>query len=121
VSNDCRIISGSTSEGTSVPNLFFDVADDGTFRALTNGEDVPYYEGGFFAAVDESTGMEAFGGDESFFTELVAVGVTEDDACEGCTATGVVDNFFYDTADITIALCEIQVTKTSRGFSVVSV
>ena len=34
--------------------------------------------------------MEAFGGDEGFRAEFVAVGVTEDDAGEGSTTGGVI-------------------------------
>ena len=83
-----RVVPARAREGTTVTYFLFDVADDGAFGALGDGEDVADGEGSFFAAVDEGAGVEAFGGDEGFFTEFVAVRITEDDAGEGGTAIG---------------------------------
>lgn len=85
VTNDCCIVAGGTSESTTVADLLLDIADDGTFRALGDGEDVADVEGGLLAAVDEGTSVESLGGDESLLTESVAVWVTENDAGEGST------------------------------------
>ena len=82
-----RVVPARAREGTTVTYFLFDVADDGAFGALGDGEDVADGEGGFFAAVDKGAGVKAFGGDESFFTEFVAVRIAEDDAGEGGTAT----------------------------------
>jgi len=84
-----RVVPARAGERTTVAYFLLDVADDGAFGALGDGEDVADGEGGFFAAVDKGAGVEAFGGDEGFFAEFVAVGITEDDAGEGGTTTGV--------------------------------
>lgn len=42
----------------------------------------------FFAAVDEGSGGEAFGGDEGLGVELVAVRVSEDDGGQWCSSVG---------------------------------
>ena len=88
MANHRCVVPARAGEGPAVANLLLDVADDGAFRALGDGEDVADGEGGFFTAVDEGAGVEAFGGDEGFFAEFVAVGVAEDDAGEGGTARG---------------------------------
>jgi len=119
--NNRRIIPRRAGQGPAVAYLFLDVADDGSFRALRDGDDVADCEGGFFAAVDEGAGVQAFGCDEGFFTEFVPVGVAEDYAGEGCAATGVVDDLFDDSADVAVALCEVEVTQTGGLFVVVGV
>jgi hypothetical protein len=103
---------------------------------LADREDIAYSEGCFFAAVNESTGVETFCGDEGFGTEFVAVGVAENDSSQGSTAGGglecavlgdrdipsrIVDNVFYDTTDVAIAFGIVEITETGRGFSVVRV
>ena len=85
MADDGSVVSGSTSKSTTVTDLLLNVADDGTLRALANGDDVADGQSGLFTAVNEGTGVEAFSSNESLFAELVAVGVTEDDAGEGGT------------------------------------
>jgi len=92
VADDGGVVAGCACEGAAVADLLLDVADDGAFGALGDGEDVADGEGSFFTAVDEGAGVETFGGDEGFFAEFVAVGVAENDASEGCAAVGV---FFF--------------------------
>ena len=86
MSNDGSVIARCARQGTAVADLLLDVADDGSFRALRDGENVADGEGGFLAAVDEGTSVESFGCDEGFFAEFVPVGIAEDYACEGGTA-----------------------------------
>lgn len=82
---DCRVITRSSCQGTTVPDFFFDVADDRTLGALSNGENVADGESRFFATVHKGAGVHAFGGDESLRAEFVAIWVTENDASEGGT------------------------------------
>jgi len=114
VSNDRSIVPRSPSEGTTIPGLLLDVADDGSFGALTDREDVTDVEGGFLSAVDEGTGGETFGGDEGFGAELVPVGVAEDDGGQGGTTTSVMDNILHDPPDVSILLGVIQVPELGR-------
>jgi len=85
VSDDGSVVTGSTGEGTSVSGLLLDVADDGTFRELGEGENVSDGEGSLLSAEDESTGGKTFGSDEGLGPHLVTVRVTEDDTGEGST------------------------------------
>ena len=85
VADDGSVVSGCPGERTAVSSFLFNVADNGTFRALGDWKDVSNREGSLLAAVDEGTGVKALGRDEGLLAELVAVGVTEDDAGEGST------------------------------------
>ena len=85
VADDSRVVAGRASERTTVTGLLLDVADDSTLRQLRDREDVADRKLGLLAAVDEGTGVEALGGNESLLAELVAVGVAEDDTGEGST------------------------------------
>lgn len=85
VSDDGGVVARGTGESTTVTCFLFDIADDGTFGELGDGEDVSDVQSGLLAAVNESTGVETFGGNEGFLTELVTVGITEDNSGEGST------------------------------------
>ena len=80
VADDGGVVARGAGKSTTVTCFLFDVADDGTFGELGDGEDVSDVQSGLLAAVDESTGVETFGGNEGFLTELVAVGITEDNS-----------------------------------------
>jgi hypothetical protein len=86
MSNDRRIVPRSPSESSTIPNLLLEVTNDGPLWTLGDGEDVPDVQSRFPAAVDEGSGRETFGGDESLFAELVAIGVAEDYGREGSSA-----------------------------------
>ena len=85
MADDSRVVARGTGERSTVTRLLLDVADDGTFRALGDGEDVADSELGLLAAVDEGTGVETLRRDESLLAELVTVGVAEDDTGKGST------------------------------------
>lgn len=57
VTNDGCIVSRCPGQSSTVADLFFDVADDGTFRHVCDGEDISYSQGRLFAAVDECTSV----------------------------------------------------------------
>ena len=85
MANDSGVVTARASEGTTVADLLLDVADNGTLRALANGEDVANSELSLLASVDEGTSVETLGGNECFLAELVAVGVTENNTGERST------------------------------------
>lgn len=80
VTDDSSIVAGSSCEGATVTDLLLNIADDSTFRALGDRENVADVEGGLFAAVDKGTGVETFSSDESLLTKFVAVRIAENDA-----------------------------------------
>ena len=121
MADDSRVVAGRASERTTVTGLLLDVADDSTLRQLRDREDVADRKLGLLAAVDEGTGVEALSGNESLLAELVAVGVTEDNAGERSATTSVVNNFFYNSTDVSIALRVVKVAEFCRGLVVVGV
>ena len=85
VADDGRVVAGSAGERATVTNLLLDVADNGTLRALANGEDVANSELSLLASVDEGTSVKTLSRDEGPLAELVTVGVAEDDTGKGST------------------------------------
>lgn len=139
VTDNGSVVAGCPGKGTTVASLLLNVADNSTLRALSDGENVADGEGGLLAAVNEGTSVEALGGDESLLAELVAVGVTEDDAGEGSTTeslisantqialevlnvpASVVDDLLHNAADVAIALRKVEGTELSWRLVVVRV
>ena len=140
MADNSGIVARGAGQSTAVANLLLDVADNGTLRALSDGEDVSNVEGGLLATVDEGTGMEALGGDESLLAELVPVGVAEHDMGErsttakmvqfsqnfgdskgDCSPASVVDDILHDTTDVAILLGIVEVTEAGGGLVVVGV
>jgi hypothetical protein len=95
VSNNGGVVPGSAGEGTSITDFLLDVADDGTFGALGDREDITNAEGGLFATVDKGAGVETLGSDESFFAEFVAVGITENDSGERSTTVRIISRWIF--------------------------
>ncbi len=139
VADDSRVVAGRAGERTTVTSLLLNVANDRTLRALRDGEDVADRKLRLLAGVDEGTGVEALGGDESLLAELVAVGVAEDDTgkrsttvrrsvycCSGSricdyAPASVVNDLLYDTLDVAIALRKVKGAELRRGLVVVGV
>jgi len=65
--------------------------------------------------------VETFGCYECFFAEFIAVGITEDDTGKWCTATGIVDDLFNYSANVTVTFCKVKITQTCRLFIVMGV
>jgi len=114
VTDDGGIVAGSAGKGTAVTDFLLDVADNGTLGKSGDGEDIADGESSLLSAVHKCTGVEALSRDEGLLTELVAVGVTENDAGKGSTTAGIMDDVLYNTPDVAIALCEVERAQTSR-------
>jgi len=121
VSDDGSVVTRSSGERTSVPGLLLDVADDGTLGALSDGEDVADVQGGLLSAVDERTGRETLGGDESLLSDLVSVRVSEDNGGQGGTSTSVVDDVLDNSPDVSVLLGKVQGPELGRVLPVVGV
>jgi len=78
VGHDGAVASGSFGDFASVSGFFFHGADDGTFGAAADGEDVADGELGFFTAVDELAGMDTFWANNGLNSLPVFVWVVED-------------------------------------------
>ena len=121
MSDDGSVISRGTGKSTTVSYLFLDVAHDGTLEKLGNSKDVSNSQGSLLSAIYECTSVQTLSGNESLCSELVAVGVTEDNAGERSATTSVVNNFFYNSTDVSIALRVVEVAEFCRGLVVVGV
>lgn len=86
VADDGGVVPRGSSHGSSVTDSLLDVANDGSLGALREGKDVSDVEGSLLSAVDERSGGESLSGDEGLLSELVSVGVSEDDLGEGGTS-----------------------------------
>ena len=118
VSNDGSVVARASGDGATVPGLGFQVADDGTFWHGAERKDVADGECGALAAVQELSGVDAFGGDEGHALNLVAVRILEVDLGERCTTTSIVDYFSHNAADVTVLFSIILVTELGRPLSV---
>jgi len=119
VANDGRIVARGASESTAISNLFLNVADDRTLRALRDGKDVSNRESCLLASVNKCPGMKTFRGDKGLLPQLVSVRVAKNNAREWCASAAVisntkkierlslppsvVDNLFHYTTDVAIA------------------
>ena len=141
VADDGGVVAGCPRERTAVTDLLLNVADDGTLGALSDGKDVADGENGLLAAVDEGTGVEALGGNESLLAKLVAVGIPENDTGKRSTSkitrnrymyassyhagqhipARVVDDLLHNTLNVAIAFREVEGAELGRGLVVVGV
>jgi len=116
VRDDSDVVTRGTSEFTTVSWFLFTVRDDGTFRHRTNRQDVSDLEFGFLTTVDELSTVDTFGGDESFLYSLEFVWVTESNFGEWGTTTGVMDESFNYTLNVSISFTEIVYSELSGSF-----
>lgn len=121
MSNNSRVVARSTRKRTAIADLLLDVAHDRPFGELRERKDVADGERGLLAAVDKRAGVHPLRGDECLRAELVPVGITEDDAGEGSTATWVVDDVFHDTADVAVTLREVEVAQLGGRLALMGV
>jgi hypothetical protein len=78
VTDNGNVVSGGTTESTTVTDLLLDVGDDGTFWDGSERKDVSDGQGSVLTGVDELAGVHALVGDEGLGVELELVWVTED-------------------------------------------
>ena len=118
VADDGGVVAASTSKVSTVTGLLLNVADDGTFRHLTDGENVADGQSSTLAAVDELAGVETLRGDEEAADSAEAVGVTELDASERSTTSGIVDDLTDNTLHVTVTLSIINGAELCRTLPV---
>jgi len=115
VTDNGDVVAGGAAESAAVTDLLLDVGDDGTLRDGAEGEDVADGQGGVLAGVDELAGVHALVGNEGLALLLELVGAVEDDAGEGSTTTGVVDDLLYDATDVAMALGVVERAELGGG------
>jgi len=103
VGDDNGEASRSTCKGTTITDLGLNVAHDGTLRHLLQRQHVANVERSLLSAVYELSGVHTFGGDHEFGVTLETVSIEELNLGNGCTSSGVVQDFLHDTTDVTAA------------------
>lgn len=116
LTDDGSVRSRGTSKRSSIAGLLLDVANDRAFRKVRQRYDIADVQSCLLAAEDERAGREAFGCNESFDSELVAVRVAEDDAGERSATTRVVDDFFDEAANVSSLFCKVKSAQFGRRF-----
>jgi len=118
VTDDDARSTGGTSESSTVSELVFDHADDGTFRALSDGQAVTDGQLGVLSAVDELTSVDTFDGNQQFLVDLVLVAVTKGNSGERSSTTRVMENFLDQTLHVTVTFGIVQDTQLSGALAV---
>jgi len=121
VTNDDGGSTGGSGKGTLITGVLLDVANGGTFGDVGDGHNVTGGEGGLLTAVNELAGVHTLSGDEVLALESVSVRVSEDNSGEGSTTSGVVDDLFNDTLDVTSLFSIIESSEGSGSDSQVGV
>jgi len=107
VSDDCSAGSTCTGVLTLISSNLLDVHDDGTFWDLVDGEDVTDGNLGLGAAVDVLASVHTLWGNVEFRFQSIFIWVTEDNSGNWGTTAGVVNYFFDETSDVSVAFCVI--------------
>lgn len=115
VADNSDVVAGGTAERTAVTDLLFDVGDYGTLRNGGQRKNVADGESGILAGIDELPGVHALVSNEGLGDLLELVRAVENDPGKRSTATGVVDDLLHDTADIAMALGEIEGSELGGG------
>jgi hypothetical protein len=87
VTDDGGIISRGTCECTAITKFLLDVANNGTFRTCGDRQDVANSELGLLSCIDKGARVKALCGDKGLLSELVAIGITENDTSKRGTAS----------------------------------
>ena len=111
VADDGDVVAGRAAESATVADLLLNVGDHGTLGDGAEGKDVADGQGGVLAGVDELAGVHALVGNESLGDLLKLVGRVENDAGEGSTTAGVVDDLLHDTPDVAMAFGVVQAAE----------
>ncbi|QBM89397.1 hypothetical protein METSCH_D04680 [Metschnikowia aff. pulcherrima] len=117
VSDDDDVVTGGSTQSTSVTNLLLNVGDDGTLGARAQWQHITDVQRGLGTTVHELTGVDTFVGDEGLLSHLVSVWVSERHLSQRSTSTGIVDDLLHDTTDVTMTLGVVQGSQLGSALS----
>jgi len=118
VTNDGGIVAASTSKVSTITGLLLNVADDRTFRHLTDGKNVTDGQSSTLAAVDELTSVETLGSDEEAANSAVTIRMTELDASKRSTTPRIVNDLTDNALHITVTFGIINRAELCRTLPV---
>ena len=111
MTNDRNVISRGPSQDTTIAHLLLHVRHHCTFGYRAQGQNIPNRQSRFLAGVDELPGVHALIGNKGFRVEFEAVGVTKLHLGQRCASTGIVNDVFNDTSNVTVLLREVERSK----------
>jgi len=119
--DDGGVVTRSACDNAAVTSICLDVADDGTFRELADGENVADLERCSSARDDGQTGVDTLRSNDELLAAALAIllGVL-DDREERATA-GVVDDLLDETLVNTNSLSTVERAVLSRALTVLVV
>jgi len=117
VGDNGAITSGSLGNLTTISSFLFHRADNGSFRALSQWDNITDAQSGLFTAMNKLTSSDTFWADHGFDAFPVFVWVVELDLGEGSTTAGVMDDILDDTFDEPVAFGVVQRSEFGGAFS----
>ena len=108
MTDDRNVVARSAAQSTTIACLLFYVGDHGSFGHGAEGQDVADGQRCVLAGVNELPSIHALVGNERFGAELVTVWIPEGDPRERGTSAGIVDDFLYDTANVSMPFSKIE-------------
>ena len=117
VSNDDDVVTGGSTQSTSVTRFLLDVGDDGTLRASTQWQDVTDVQGSLGTTVHELAGVDTLVGYERLLSQSVPVWISEGNLGQRSASTRVVDDLLDNTADVALTLGVVQGSQLCSTFS----
>ncbi|QFZ38568.1 putative 60S ribosomal protein [Clavispora lusitaniae] len=117
VSNNDNVVTGGSTQSTSVTNLLFDVRDNGTFWTRAQWQNVTDVQRSLLTTVDKLASVNTFVGNEDFLSQLVSVWVSEGNLGQWSTSTWVVDNSLDDTTDVAVTFGIVQGSQLGSTLS----
>lgn len=115
------IITRCSGEDTTVTDVVFDIADNGTFRERSERKDVSDHQIRLLSTEDELARVHTLGGDEELLLVLESEGVAEGDSGERRTTPWVMDDLGDYALEVPVPLAVVEAPEPCRTLAVVGV
>jgi len=118
VTNDDRWSTWGSSEWSSVSDLTFNIADDGTFWHLVHWDDISDGKRCFDSGIDELAGVHSFDSDEVLNSLLVSVCISEGNLCKWCSSAWIMNDILHNTLQVSLFLTIVESSESRWSNSV---
>merc|ERR1719326_158033 len=106
--DDCAVCARSTADLATITSADLDVGDNSTFRHGLQRKNIADVQVGLGSTVEELTGEDTIGRNETSLLPLVLVWVLEDNVCDGGATATLVHDILHNALDVAIALSIVQ-------------
>merc|ERR1719339_821721 len=115
------VVTAGPGELATISGLLLEVADNGSLGHVADGHHVSDGDVSLLSAVHELSSVHTLSSDKELLLGLVAVWVTEVSDGKGSTTTGVMDDVFDNSLDVTVPLGEVHGPEGGLALPVLSV